>query len=249
MTNVIAEILLLDNNLSITEQEYQDLIAIFSNIANDKSSKLPSKAVFLQRSIQGAIKNKLAGNKFTDIDLSSSLPKPDPTMAKVIRGMFLTFLEQDNGLPGFFKIIKGISSMGFGLGSFSLRKDMSELNYSDIAKVIEVSEAENIEKDQTKLLLELIKSDSISRFNTLKRGTACLILACAFHSIYSALCAIEDKSEKINAMHMKKSKEIILEKFSPQSKELSSLFAQSMFANLFESLFSRESTVLSIFTL
>lgn len=242
-------ILLLDNNLKISEQDYQDLRSLFLKIANNNTSTIASKAVFLQRIVHDAIKNKLAGNMLSDIDLSSPMPKPDATMAKVIRGMFLTFLEQRDGLPGLFKIVKGISSIGFGIGSFSFGERITAITYSDLKRIISASDLKCIEIEQNKLLLELIKSDNISRFTTVRRGSACIILACAFFSVYSALCAKEDQSDTIKEAHLISSRTIILEKFAPQSKELSNLFAQSMFVQLFESLFSREPTVFSIFTL
>jgi len=244
MSNELAGILTLTNGVNVTEQEYQSILKFFSDIVKNENFGIKEKAVYLRRTISSAIKSKLAGNVITSIEYCNTLPSTDKTKAGIIRGMFFTFLEQEKGLPGFVKIIKGISSSLLGIGSVSFNSSSSQTNFKVIKKIIDTSDSKTLSEYQSKVLKYLIDKDAPSRYQSIERGISCIILAAAFFPIYAALSAIKKGNDSLDENNFNEGYEIIIKKFSPDSKELSKLFNQAMFAQLFNSLFSNESTVL-----
>lgn len=249
MSNELEGFLTLTNGVNVTEQEYQSILKFFSDIVKNESFGVKEKAVYLRRTLSSAIKNKLAGNVITSIDYCNTFPSTDKTKAGIIRGMFFTFLEQENGLPGFVKIVKGISSSLLGIGSVSFYSSSFQTNFKVIKKIIDASDGKTLSEYQSKILRYLIEQDAPSRYQSIERGISCIIMAAAFFPIYAALSSIKNGNDSFDENDLNEGYEIIIKKFSPDSKELSKLFNQTMFAQLFNSLFSNESTVLSIFTI
>ncbi len=246
--NSLEKQYLLTPDIKISSVEL-DLLksALLKGISNNSEVPLSDIAVLLLANLQDAIKNKV-NSRNIDFDLNQSLPtsEKDDFKAAIIKGMFITFLENEHSLPGFLKICGGIGATSFGIGSlkFSSLKTSLSKNEMIIPDLIK----DEVKKYQITHLQKCISENYVTDFSDIRRGLLCALLSGALIPIYlMAICKVENISSPTEHQ-VQKAQEIVLQKFNSGSPGVTKLFSQSLFATMFDTLFSHSSTVHSIFS-
>lgn len=167
--------------------------------------------------------------------------------ARVVRGMFLTFIEHERGFPGLIDSMAGITSVGLGAGSFKLpgtdrKVKLAELqtNYPPLEQVADC---------QVKLMQKLFVSGNLVGYPNVRTGVYSLLTGCSLLPFYAAVYKMSCESLPDNEEALQKAMLMVEERFSQKSERLHRFLNQNLFRVLFEELFNHESTVFSIFSL
>jgi hypothetical protein len=239
---------LLAPGVQINSQDMELLkSALEKGINQNLENSISNIAVLTLINFQDAVKN-VVNSRNIDFDLNKSIPSTDkdPLKANIIKGMFITFLENENSLPGFFKIFGGIGATGFGIGALQFSSPLVNLKKAEL--LIPSAIEKEIKKCQTSHLLNSISGNYITSFSDFRRGLLCAILSGALIPIYlMAICKSENVALPLEH-HVQKAQKIVLEKFNSGSPGVKRLFSQNLFATMFDTLFSHTSTVHSIFS-
>lgn len=239
---------------NIDPSELESLCQIFQNslAAGIKKSLSPGmQAVLLTRLLKHSIDLKFE-NK---VILADSLPvindQQEPPLntfkARVVRGMFLTFIEHERGFPGVFDSLAGITSVGLGAGSFKLPGSDRKVKLSELQKSYPPAAA--VASDQITLMQKLLQPGVLAGYPNIRTGVYSLLSGCSLLPFYAAVAkmgsanGIDDDEALCNAAAT------VEERFSYESERLHRFLAQNLFRVMFEELFNHESTVFSIFSL
>ncbi len=232
----------------MNQSELEVLCGKFATLEVGEELSPALKAVGLVRMVKQAI-----DYKFENIEIeekhhfagAKEAPPTDMFKARIVKGLFLTFVEYQRGLPGFFSILSGIGAAGFGYSSFAI---------SEIAEKISLAELKNIElasellvKTQADFFNNALVPQNLSGFSNIRSGVYFQIVGCSLIPLYAAALK-KFNPENLDDVHIvQKAAELVKEKFSPDSEKLRRFTSQNLFRIIFEELFNYEATVYSIY--
>lgn len=234
--------------LDITHDELDILCQKFANVKIDENLSPGQKALNLVHFIKHALNLKLEDNKIEskiEFPIHKDNPAPDSTKSKLVKGLFVTFMEHKRGLPGLISIVSGIGAAGFGYGKFSIDGLPEKINLADI-KANQLPPA-ILSKAQADFFSTTLVSENLAQFPNIRLGVYSLITGCALIPTYAAALKKLNQEELDDVHLVQKAKEMIENRFSPKSETLSRFITQNLFRVIFEELFNYESTVFSIF--
>ena len=236
----------LDSNLKIAKTDLEKLIQAFTTCL-EKDAPFPELSLSTCRIMHKAIQLAHSKQELNNLTIEQQNPvTKDSLKASLLVGMFVTFVESEN-IPGLISILKGILATGFGFGSINFIEPKVLTSKSSLSKLIKTADSILIADFQKKLFQNSINTEQLQKFVSIRRAMYCTILGCALLPIYSAAIAQQQKAEKVEKQHLEAAQSLIQKKFSHNAPGLTRLFSQSAFAQLFDSLFSHESTIISVF--
>jgi len=232
----------------LSQTELEILCQRFASLEVGEELSAGLKAVGLVRMVKQALDYKFENITIEEKHVfqgAKEAPAQDMLKAKIVRGLFLTFIEYQRGLPGFFSIISGIGAAGFGLSSFQIAEIPEKLKISELK---EVDFAEGIIlKAQADFFNSALRPEVLSGFNNIRSGVYCQIVGCALIPVYAAALK-KTNQENLDDVHIvQKALEMVQTRFSPDSEKLQRFTSQNLFRIIFEELFNYESTVYSIY--
>jgi len=234
--------------------ELESLCHIFqSSIAAgiEKSLSPGMQAILLTRLLKHSIDLKFE-QKIIHVDSLPVIndhqePQLNTFKARVVRGMFLTFIEHERGFPGLIDSMAGITSVGLGAGSFKLpgtdrKVKLAELqtNYPPVGQVA---------TSQIALMQKLFVPGNLIGYPNVRTGVYSLLTGCSLLPFYAAVIKMSSESMPDDEEALQKAMTMVEERFSHQSERLHRFLNQNLFRVMFEELFNHESTVFSIFSL
>lgn len=232
----------------LSREELEWLCKYFQRELDEKEDNCGVQALKIVRILRQSIDYKFEKTPIgPDMNFVTNLkaPGPDRVKARLIRGMFVTFIEHQRGLPGLFEIVGGISSAGFGTGSFRLMNSEKKIN---LAQLKEYFPAQGeINSAQTQLLKDLLQADVLGLFPNIRTGVYSILTGCSLLPIYYAYMRMRDQNKSHDKEALKLACEEIKSRFSPESERLKRFLSQNVFRVLFEELFNHEATVYSVF--
>lgn len=235
--------------LDVSHEELIELCKRFSDLEIGENFSPGQKSLNLVHHIKHAISLKLDKKKLDgshEFSVHKETPSPDQTKAKLVKGLFITFMEFKMGLPGFFSIISGIGAAGFGFGKFPIEGLPEKLGLAEI-KTNQLPVG-MVTQAQAEFFSRTLTPENLAQFPNVRLGVYSLITGCALIPTYAAALK-KFNSEKIDDMHLvQKAREMVETRFSPKSETLSRFISQNLFRVIFEELFNYESTVFSIFS-
>ncbi len=241
----------------IEPQEIQALCTRFQTAISDGESRGLSSgmiAVMLTRILKEAIDLKFENKPISAEHLVLAHDSHEPDFnrfkASLVRGMFLTFIEHQQGFPGFFEILGGIAAAGLGYGSFIV---------PGTNRTMKLAEIKTWYPDQAwlrstciELMKRMLVPEKLARFASARIGLFSMLVGCALLPFYAASARITTSSDDGNFScepDREKVIAMVTERFSPGSERLQKFLNQNLFVVIFEELFTHESTVFSIFNL
>lgn len=233
----------------LTVEELQVLCKKFGELEINEEFSTGMKAISLVSMVKQAIDYKFENILIEEKHLIHGLkeaPTPDLTKAKIVKGLFLTFIEHQHGLPGFFSIISGVKAAGFGMGSFAIEGISEKLKLSDLSKI--EFNRNTIASSQADFFNQTLTPEVLSAFANVRLGVYCLTVGCSLIPLYAKALKKHDKNGLDDSGIAQKAQSILTQKFSPHSEKLVRFTSQNLFRVIFEELFNYESTVYSIFT-
>lgn len=211
-------------------------------------------AVIMTRIIKEAIdlkfENKPLSSEHLVLSHDTSEPSLDIFKAKIVRGMFLTFIEHPHGLPGLFDTLSGIAASGIGIGSFHLPGSGKTIKLKDLQTYY--PDSTSLRSAQIDLMRRFLVPEQMLGFASARLGLYCILTGCSLLQVYAAVAQLNSQCSGIQTdttEDLKNASEIVYQKFSADSEQLKRFLNQNLFKVLFEELFTRESTVFSIFNL
>ncbi len=233
----------------LTQAELGVLCSRFAELKINEHYSAGLKALSLVKMVKQAIDFKFDNIVISEKQVfhhAKEAPSIDNTKARIVKGLFLTFIEYKHGLPGFFSIISGIGAAGFGIGSFEMTEIAGKLTLSDLNS-FKVSPEETI-KAQADFFDQTLTPENLAGFANIRSGVYCTIVAGSLIPLYaSALKKAE--GDNLSEVHLvQKAVQMVKEKFSPKSENLQRFTSQNLFRVIFEELFNYESTVFSIYS-
>ncbi|MGM0598819.1 MAG: hypothetical protein ACQETH_03270 [Candidatus Rifleibacteriota bacterium] len=234
--------------LEINEDELELICRKFAEFKIDEELSPGLKAVNLVKFLKHIINLKFDKTPINDeieFITQKHLPAIDKTKAKLLKGLFITFLEYEPGLPGLVSIINGVAASGFGIGKFSVKNfsgkiKLSKLNNYEIPK-------EEIQKAQADFFDQTLTPQNLSEFANIRLGVYCQIVGCALIPFYFRVLKHFNDEQKDDMHLVQEATEMAKARFSGSSENLHRFTRQNLFRVIFEELFNYESTVFSIF--
>lgn len=239
--------------IDITRDELESLCGHFCDAVNNCDSNRTEEGIAIKALKITRILRQSIDLKFEKRELSKTCnfvtnlkePGVDRIKARLIRGMFMTFVEHQRGLPGLIEIISGVSSAGFGTGSFRMLNSEKKISLEQLKKYMPFSN--ELENAQIILIKDLISVDILSRFTNIRTGVYSLLAGCSLLPFYVACLKMVDESKQDNKYYLEKGAQEIKDRFSPGSERLLRFLSRNVFRVMFEELFNHEATVYSIF--
>lgn len=245
-----ASELKLAHHLSIELSEFESLCWHFNNwLRQDEPATIAQKALGLTQIIRQAIDHKF--EKHT-IDNNSKFvlnvppPEVDKIKAKLVRGITMTFFESNKPLPSIIELIAGVSSAGFGSGSFRISESDKKINLEQLRDYMPFGHI--LYDPQLKLLNELLTVDFLSMFVSLRIGVYAIISGVSLLPLYAAHFKMHDGSGLSDEQHLVLASQAIKERFRHSSKKIQAFFSRNIIRVFFEELFNQDTTAYSIFS-
>ena len=234
--------------LEINEEELQLVCKKFAEFKIDEELTPGLKAVNLVKFLKHIINlkfDKTPINEEIEFIPQKHLPEIDQTKAKLVKGLFITFIEYEPGLPGIVSIINGVAASGFGIGKFSMK------NFSGKLKLGKLNNYNLPQKDITKVQADYFEQtltpENLSEFTNVRLGVYCQIVGCALIPFYFRVLKHFNEEKKDDVHLVQRAKEMVQQNFSGTSENLHRFTKQNLFRVIFEELFNYESTVFSIY--
>jgi hypothetical protein len=233
----------------ITYAELDIICSRFYGIKIDEKVTPGLKALNLVKLLKHVINLKMDKN---DIDASLDFivqqdpPEPDKTKARLVKGLFLTFLEHQHGLPGLVSTLSGIGRAGFGYGKFRVEGFFETFGIDKLKNHL-VSENCIIDH-QAAFFDKHLTTENLAAFPNVRIGVYCILTGCALLPFYAATVNMFDDQNKSEAEIIKEAENLVEKRFSPDSEKLQKFISMNLFRVIFEELFNYESTVYSIFS-
>jgi hypothetical protein len=180
-----------------------------------------------------------------DFIIQQEAPATDETKARLLKGLFLTFLEHKRGLPGLVSTLSGIGRAGFGYGKFNIEGFEQYFSISDIKKNLLPPDITT--KAQAEFFNKHLTAETLAEFPNVRIGVYCLITASALIPFYAAALKHLETEPKDDLQILKNAIELTESRFSPDSEKLQRFISMNLFRVIFEELFNYESTIYSIF--
>ncbi|MBU1109013.1 MAG: hypothetical protein KKB51_20205 [Candidatus Riflebacteria bacterium] len=239
---------------SIELSELEALCALFQNSLTagiEKSLSVGMQAVLLTRLLKHSIdlkfEEKIIGPDSLPVISDHLEPQLNTFKARVVRGMFLTFIEHEHGLPGLIDSMAGIASVGLGAGSFRLPGSNEKVKLSQLQK--NYPEAALVGRAQVGLMQKILCPSNLTGFPNVRTGLYSLLTGCSLLPFYAAVAKMCSAEPIDDAESLRQASAMVEERFSHESERLRRFLAQNLFRVMFEELFNHESTVFSIFSL
>ncbi|PKL45862.1 MAG: hypothetical protein CVV41_02330 [Candidatus Riflebacteria bacterium HGW-Riflebacteria-1] len=239
---------------NIEQSELAALCAIFQNslaAGIEKSLSPGMQAVLLTRLLKHSIDLKFEEKVIQPDSLPVINDSQEPALntfkARLVRGMFLTFIEHERGLPGLVDSMAGITSVGLGAGSFKLPGSDRKVKLSELQK--NYPDRTLVAQTQVGLLQKMLCPDNLNGFPNVRTGVYSLLTGCSLLPFYAAVVKMSSTEPVEDAEAVQQACIMVEERFSQQSERLHRFLAQNLFRVMFEELFNHESTVFSIFSL
>jgi hypothetical protein len=239
---------------SIEPSELEALCCIFQNSISagiEKSLSPGMQAVLLTRLLKHSIDLKFEQKAIHADSLPVINDQQEPQLntfkARVVRGMFLTFIEHERGFPGLIDSMAGITSVGLGAGSFKLPGTDRKVKLAELQT--SYPPAELYGTCQISLLQKLFVPANLVGYPNVRTGVYSLLTGCSLLPFYAAVVKMSDESAPDNDEALQKAMLMVEERFSHKSERLHRFLNQNLFRVMFEELFNHESTVFSIFSL
>ncbi|GAB4274285.1 MAG: hypothetical protein Kow0029_14500 [Candidatus Rifleibacteriota bacterium] len=232
----------------ISDAELSHLTGLFRNLKIDENFSPGQKAINLVKFVKHAIDLKFDKKQIDEnheFVVHHGIPDIDTTKAKLVNGMFLTFMEFNPGIPGFFSIISGIGSAGFGFGKFTIDGLPEKLSLKEL-KSFKIDKSALLEC-QAKYFNRNLVPEILSKYPNVRIGVYCQITGCALIPFYAAALKKFDQDGNSDIHILQQAAEMVEKRFSPDSERLERFISQNLFKVIFEELFNYESTVYSIF--
>lgn len=234
--------------LEINEEELELVCNKFAEFKIDNELSPGLKAVNLVKFLKHIINlkfDKTPLNEETEFIPQKHHPEIDKTKARLVKGLFITFIEYQPGLPGIVSIINGVAASGFGIGKFSLKDfsgkiKLSKLNNYDLPE-------EEIQKAQADYFDQTLTPQNLSEFANVRLGVYCQIVGCALIPFYFRVLKHFNSEQKEDVHLVQQAKAMAQARFSGSSENLHRFTKQNLFRVIFEELFNYESTVFSIY--
>ncbi len=244
--------LALQFNIEPSELEALCLILQSSIAAGIEKSLSPGmQAVLLTRLLKHSIDLKFEQKTIHPDSLpvihDHQEPKLNTFKARVVRGMFLTFIEHERGFPGLIDSMAGITSVGLGAGSFKLPGSNRKIRLAELHA--SYPPAEMVVAEQVALMQKLFVPENLLGYPNVRTGVYSLLTGCSLLPFYAAVVKVSDESAPDNEAALQKARQMVEERFSFNSERLHRFLNQNLFRVMFEELFNHESTVFSIFSL
>lgn len=232
----------------LSYEELEWLCKYFQRELDEKEDDCGVQALKIVRVLRQSIDYKFEETTIgPDMNFVTNLKAPglDKVKAKLIRGMFVTFIEHQRGLPGLLEIVGGISSAGFGTGKFRLMNSEEKINLTQLKKYFPA--AGEINSAQTQLLKDLLHPDVLGLFPNIRTGVYSILTGCSLLPIYYAYMRMREQNKLHDEESLRLTCEEIKNRFSPESERLKRFLSHNVFRVLFEELFNHEATVYSVF--
>ncbi len=238
----------LTKGLKLSDQEFHFFSAA-ANLILKKSecSEISDIALQLLSLIDQSKQKKLAGKNIENIQTPKVIekPVPDKFKAAIIKGMFITFSETGKNIPGLFQILKGILATSLGIGNLTFTNPDISITQNSIDSALDNEAIAIIKENQKQFLIE--QFSKVTEYASIQRGAYCNVLACSLLPIYTAAFMHKSCEDAISEHHVQKAFSQLKIIYAPRSIAITKLFSQNMFASLFDSLFSSNSTRYSLF--
>ena len=239
---------------NIEPGELAALCTIFQNslaAGIEKSLSAGMQAVLLTRLLKHSIDLKFEEKLIVHDSLPVINDHQEPALntfkARVVRGMFLTFIEHERGLPGLVDSMAGIASVGLGAGSFKLPGSGRKVKLSELQK--SYPDAALVMQSQVALMQKIFSPENLTGYPNVRTGVYSLLTGCSLLPFYAAVVKMSSAEPFEDAEALQQACAMVEERFSQHSERLHRFLAQNLFRVLFEELFNHESTVFSIFSL
>lgn len=233
----------------LSGNELKTLCAKFAELKIGEDFSPGMKAVSLVRMVKQAMDFKFENIVIEEkhhFHPAKEAPLPDNLKAKIVKGLFLTFIEHQRGLPGLVSILSGTGAAGFGYGSFQITEFSDKIRLDDLNRFSVDSEL--VKKTQADFFDQTLIPEILSKFSNVRTGVYCLIVAGALIPVYAAACRKFSDSGISEEELLQKALAMVKERFSPESEKLQRFTSQNLFRVIFEELFNYESTVYSIYS-
>lgn len=167
--------------------------------------------------------------------------------ARVVRGMFLTFIEHERGFPGLIDSMAGITSVGLGAGSFTLPGTDKKVKLSELQA--QYPPTEMVATRQVALMQKVLVPDDLAGYPSVRTGVYSLLTGCSLLPFYAAVAKMSSSEPVEDDEALVQGAARVEDRFAHHSERLQRFLAQNLFRVMFEELFNHESTVFSIFSL
>ena len=238
----------------IEPSELEALCRIFQNSLTaglEKSLSPGMQAILLTRLLKHSIDLKFEDKIIEPDSLPVIHDHQEPPLntfkARVVRGMFLTFIEHERGLPGLIDSMAGITSVGLGAGSFKLPGSDRKVKLSELQT--NYPESTLFAQAQVGLMQKMLCPENLVGFPNVRTGVYSLLTGCSLLPFYAAVARMSSDEPIDDAEALQRASAMVEERFSHESERLRRFLAQNLFRVMFEELFNHESTVFSIFSL
>ncbi|MDN5279067.1 MAG: hypothetical protein PWR01_3032 [Clostridiales bacterium] len=233
----------------VNHDELLVLCHMFSHLRVGENLSPAEKALNLVRLVKHAINlkfdNKIIDEKHEYIR-HYDIPKQDNTKAKLVKGLFLTFVEHERGLPGLISILSGIGAAGFGFGKFKIK------GFSEKISLAEIKEHRLPEhliiNSQAEFFNRTLTPENLEKFPNVRLGVYCLITGCALIPVYASILKRFDDQNQDDMHLVQNAEKMVEDRFLATSETLKRFINQNLFRVIFEELFNYESTVYSIYS-
>jgi len=239
---------------TIEQSELEALCQIFQNSllsGLEKSLSPGMQAVLLTRLLKHSIDLKFEQKEIPEDSLPVIRDHQEPPLntfkARVVRGMFLTFIEHERGFPGLIESMAGITSVGLGAGSFKLPGSERKVKLSELQT--NYPPADLVVSQQISLMQKLLVPGNLVGYPNVRTGVYSLLTGCSLLPFYAAVVRMNDANPSDIDEVVPVAMQMVEERFSNNSERLHRFLNQNLFRVMFEELFNHESTVFSIFSL